>query len=72
LGNQILKESPMYFTLLDLLNAQNVLNMGFATLCELEHNPANYGTAEQAFEALRLLEGRQTIGKLILKTANSI
>ncbi len=45
-GSEDLKQSPEFFTLYSLYNAQKALNMGFTTLIDMGHSPAIYGPAD--------------------------
>ena len=45
-GGSAIKESPQFFTLYSLANAQKALNMGFTTLVDLGHSNTVYGIAD--------------------------
>lgn len=45
-GGDSLKQSPEFFTLYSLYNAQKALNLGFTTIIDMGHSAAFYGTAD--------------------------
>ncbi len=45
-GGDDLKQSPEFFTLYSLYNAQTALKIGFTTICDLGHSAALYGPAD--------------------------